>query len=706
MSARPIDIYEKYINLFPIRINPPLDALLPIQQEEISKFPISIKNNKDNNYLAIAETKELMNYVPSSVEAGKVIRTIFCDSIKRNKNLILTHFGTQFADVTKPLKTYFDKQGNKIAIVYPSFSFRIWEIEGMFYLCLDWNLAVRNLLSIDSLSKAGLMDVKQLQYAEFKTDKDTSFGHIISSDTSGTQLETETKEIVKVSNDSVYPSLPSKDICFILSRLGLTNIDRDIKELSLLLVDQPARQRFERICNVAKVISERVFPIKIGPYLLELDSAPAKLLAPTFTVIEDIKEADAIFDREDLSKTSKKILDGLTSYGTYEKPKQDINVVLLSCNSVKNKLEALISAIKDGYRNPKYKGLGSTFGVNLKIVENIETISCNEYLDACKKFVKGSNFEKTNIFIIYVPESIGKASYDSPYFVIKKYLIENGIPSQVVDEETLNKPQWKDLNLGLDIFAKCGYVPWVLADEMPDVDLFIGLSWSQITDNLGTNRIMSYVNVFDKFGRWRFYHGDAEACDYQDRHTHYNNLIIDSINKFQGINASNKIDKIHIHYNQKFSKQDRLILYKSIRNILPKAIVYFTSINTQNTFRLFDLADEGGFISRGTYVKFSDNQFLISTTGRNAFGQKGLGTPKILHIINHILPEDTSVDLGNIAKHILNLTRLNWASSSSSFCHEPVTIKFAREIAYFMSVFMRDRGFRLNERIKNKPWFL
>ena len=63
------------------------------------------------------------------------------------------------------------------------------------------------------------------------------------------------------------------------------------------------------------------------------------------------------------------------------------------------------------------------------------------------------------------------------------------------------------------------------------------------------------------------------------------------------------------------------------------------------------------------------------------------------------------VDLKNIAQHILCLTKLNWASVKS-FCHEPITTKYAGHIAYFMNVFINDSSFSISERIRNKPWFL
>jgi hypothetical protein len=64
-----------------------------------------------------------------------------------------------------------------------------------------------------------------------------------------------------------------------------------------------------------------------------------------------------------------------------------------------------------------------------------------------------------------------------------------------------------------------------------------------------------------------------------------------------------------------------------------------------------------------------------------------------------------TMNLTTIAQHILSLTRLNWASTKN-FCHEPITTKYAGDIACFMNVFMNDTSFSISERIRNKPWFL
>src|SRR5215210_7562187 len=95
----------------------------------------------------------------------------------------------------------------------------------------------------------------------------------------------------------------------------------------------------------------------------------------------------------------------------------------------------------------------------------------------------------------------------------------------MVDEATLINPRMKDLNLGLNLFAKAGYTPWVLDEGIEGVDLFIGLSYTAQRVQGRSRRMMAYVNVFDRYGRWRLYQGDAKAFPFEDRLDHLGGLV-------------------------------------------------------------------------------------------------------------------------------------------------------------------------------------
>jgi hypothetical protein len=214
----------------------------------------------------------------------------------------------------------------------------------------------------------------------------------------------------------------------------------------------------------------------------------------------------------------------------------------------------------------------------------------------------------------------------------------------------------------------------------------------------------AYVNVFDKFGRWRFYQGNVEAFPYDERHKYYRQIIKSCIQKYRSENQESKLNNIHIHYSQKMKWKDREAISEEVKKTIPECKTVFVYINTHLPIRLFDRATPDGSIERGSYVLISDNQFWLSTTGHNIYNQKGLGTPRILNVTVYPPPE-TDTGLKTIAQHILSLTRLNWASTRA-FCNEPITTKYAGDISYLMTIFMEDPNFSISERIRDKAWFL
>jgi hypothetical protein len=63
-------------------------------------------------------------------------------------------------------------------------------------------------------------------------------------------------------------------------------------------------------------------------------------------------------------------------------------------------------------------------------------------------------------------------------------------------------------------------------------------------------------------------------------------------------------------------------------------------------------------------------------------------------------------DLRALAYQILSLTKLNWASTDS-LCAEPITTKYAGDIAYLTAAFLRQKvDFRLHIVLERTPWFI
>jgi ADP-ribosylglycohydrolase len=700
LEEKDVGIYEKYGNLFRLTIRPTIDKLYVVPTTEVTNLPAVQRFGKDKS-LSIVKEEGLAEHPVIMKVVKNIIRQLLCQKIEATPGLQLGGFKTKIIDKhITPLKVY----GDKIVIVHPGCKFRVMHIGQEIYLCLDYTVIVRNYLRAHEVR--GLLPgyTFNLDKGFYESDNgEWKPGRI--EDVVGNEATVITEEgSIRVPSSKFLPDIPPTRLSKLLARKGIkTDFDREIKKFSLLTVDNPTIQRFQKIVDIAKDLKRAIFPLKVGRYEIDLDTEPARLMSPTFDVKTDLSEPFSIFDHEDETKRSQVILEGLTRHGSFDKPKKDIKIVILTTKEQSIPINMLIERISKGA--DRYVGMGKTFGSSIKIIETMKTDLIAQYLDKCKEFMRRPDFEDADLFFVFMPEEEGKASYNSAYYEVKKFLTANGIPSQMVDEETLRNPKFKDLNIALNIFAKAGYTPWVLDEELENVDLFIGLSYSAIKRGRLIDRMMAYVNVFDKYGRWKFYQGDVEAFSYEQRHKHYKEIVKASIDRYKAENPGQEIRKIHIHYTQKLKRADMEAIIVQVNSLLPECQVTFVYINTNLPVRLFDKATEDGSLERKSYVIIDKNQFFMSTTGANIFHQKGMGTPKILSVVVINLKEPESINIQTVAQHILSLTRLNWASTRN-FCHEPITVKFAGDISYFMNVFMNDPSFHVSERIRNKPWFL
>jgi argonaute-like protein implicated in RNA metabolism and viral defense len=371
-------------------------------------------------------------------------------------------------------------------------------------------------------------------------------------------------------------------------------------------------------------------------------------------------------------------------------------------------MASLIERLKAGAY--KYRGAERTFHARLSYRAIVTVPSPAQALEECRRLLQehpdwAGNKALDRLFLVHTPESAYALDDErSPYYQVKRFLLEAGVPCQMVDTPTLRNPDWKDLNLALNITAKCGIVPWVLPDALPDADFFVGLSYTQHREAAG-DRLLGFANVFNEYGRWLFYSGSAEAFGFSERVLHFRQLTKRTLEELR----LSETPSVHFHYSAKFSKEDRRAILEAAREVRPKGRYFFVWINTRHLVRLYDRRTEtDGSLARGLYVATSPNQIYLSTTGYNPY-RKVLGTPQPLELnVRAELPEghEAGVDLRSAAVQVLSLTKLNWASTDS-LCGEPITTKYAGDIAYLTAAFMRQgQTFRLHPVLVRTPWFI
>lgn len=598
---------------------------------------------------------------------------------------------------------------------YPAYIFQIREFFNKFYLSVDYTLVVKNIVRVNELLKIFRSEKLNGKRCMALSSNWTN-GRIVSCSSEITTVHFEDRgtDDEEIDSDKVIPDLPMDMIKGIVKeRITHFDLAKEIKRNSLALEPNSSRIRSEKTIAVVNDVAQHIFPLSLGNITLSLSSTPISLnrfdQTSEFSVVS-LSEPIVEFHRQ---QGSPDIRNGITRFGSYQADPKTLELIPICLLPFRDKMAVLIDRLKVG--KYKYAGSERTFSTRLTYNSIITVQNPGEILSECKRIIQEhpewiGQHQLPRLFLVHTPET-GFALDDenSPYYLVKRLLLENGIPCQMVDSPTIENPDWKDLNLALNIIAKCGVTPWVLPDRIPDADFFIGLSFTQNRKD-GLRRLLGYATVFNQFGKWEFYTGNTETFSYEEREKFFDQLTQQTLRRLVSQNSLSDRPNIYFHYSAKFSREDRNTILQAARKVRPNGTYSFVSINTHHNIRLYDNRPEtDGSLSRGCYIPISSRALLLSTTGYNPY-RKAIGTPKPLEISIRVEPPASEryapADLLALARQILSLTKLNWASTDS-ICGEPITTKYAGDIAYLTDAFLRQTGtFKLHPVLERTPWFI
>lgn len=591
------------------------------------------------------------------------------------------------------------------------FQFKLYGEE--MFLCIDYTLEVKNKSNARALLKFLSSQDLVGRHVVAKTTQWLR-GRIVRIDIETTLIQFDETGIEEfVDSSQVIPELP---IAMIEKNLKSSNIRfdlfREIKKSSLSLDPNSSRIRAEKSITTAGELSSSVFPLVVNDLIITLNKTPLSLFRGKneSMTVQSLAEPVVEFNKK---QETPDIRDGITRFGSYESSPKTIELIPICLVSQRDGMKNLIERLKAG--KFKYSGSERTFHTRLSYNGIITVPSTDQILEECKRLINEhkewpGDSSLNRLFLVHTPEQdFALDDEKSPYYKVKRFLLEQGIPCQMVDTPTLQNPDWKDLNLALNITAKCGVTPWVLPNSIPDADFFIGLSYTQ-SHSQGLRRLLGYSTVFNKFGNWEFYSGNTDAFSYEERSTFFAQLAENTLKQITQTSSLSDRPNIYFHYSSKFSKDDIAVIVAASRRVRPQGTYHFVSINSHHNIRLYDNRPEtDGSMSRGSYVSTSPKQIIISTTGYNPY-RKAIGTPKPLEVSIWIESPATDKrllpDLKALANQILSLTKLNWASTDS-LCGEPITIKYAGDIAYLTDAFLRQSdSFKLHQVLEKTPWFI
>jgi hypothetical protein len=516
---------------------------------------------------------------------------------------------------------------------------------------------------------------------------------------------------------SVYLEPRPEIIRSLLHDLGhVFDVVKFQQEKSFLTSSVPSKDRFQKTQEIVRdylVEKAAVFPLRAGDLQIDIEGEPTPIRGTGFPRAGQLTEPLILFDKSDSSAVHLQAYWGLRTFGPYTKDRPVIKVALLGGPIGLRNLRDLVNTLNKGTRIMP-GGVRQFFNTRLEIADEEEVIADNldSYIKASHAIGDRSDKRGVDIVLVHLTRSTSDFELDTPYYNIKPILLEYGLPSQMLTAGKLTGPnaQWLHADVASGIFAKAGGHPWVLAEDIEDFDLILGVGLSEAiskTKRAGARpRYLGFANVFDERGRWMFFESTSALYDSERHAQQLTELISQGIDRYE--TEQKRLPRsIAIHYYKTFSRAEKEATIKVLEEKVGDHKVAFITIDKSHPMRLYDLHTQDGSFPRAHYAQLSDSEFLLSTTGYTELARKRLGTPAILKVSISQSPEPF-VSLPSIAAQILALTRLNY-KTVTPVVGEPVTLSFSNLVANFMAVFSEhqwkeahDKGTRVNTR----PWFL
>lgn len=305
----------------------------------------------------------------------------------------------------------------------------------------------------------------------------------------------------------------------------------------------------------------------------------------------------------------------------------------------------------------------------------------------------------------------------SPYYFIKRLFIKRRLPVQAITFENIGKKdglKWSAANIGLQIFAKLGGVPWKVKPSTERCVIFGIGSAHELDDNGSYRKYLAYSVCLDSSGIYRRLDVLGESENRQSYLADFKGNIIQAIAN-QLDNATN-FDTCVIHVPFKV-RRDELDEIRSGLNqlVVDHKEVTFACIKVNTNNKFFGFANTNSRVPyESTLVELSDREYLIWLEGLH-FGKetvyKRIGNPIHVEFLYFRSPDNSDARIPHQAarkaylQDIINLSGANWRGFNAKLA--PISIYYPQLIAkYVMGFKALGDGDEVAISDLGEPWFL
>jgi hypothetical protein len=416
--------------------------------------------------------------------------------------------------------------------------------------------------------------------------------------------------------------------------------------------------------------------------------------------------------REDKKSASQFM--GLKQFGPYSAINDDIHYVFI----FESRFRDFANDIYLGLIGKKYGGLfpGLNELFELKIQKSdVSQVPVSVYsqhsLDVAFKQVQKISSEKEDkriVGIFITPEQEILSGDTTAYFYLKHLFASNGLPLQVINYEHLsntNTLKWSLANIGLQIFAKLGGIPWRVQPSN-DKCLILGMGSAHRVESNGTiQKYFGYSVCLDSSGVFQ----KINVLAYHQDKTKYLKALRTELMSTILSDVGSTYKKCVLHLPFKIQKEEIATIRQSVRDVGLQTNVDFRviKINTDNKF--FGFSSHNTRIPyESTYVRLAYSEYLAWFEGLQ-YGKENVhnkvGNPVHLQFLRE--ENENDEDDRSYLQDIINLSGANWRGFNSKLI--PISIYYSSLIAGYAKEFEEiDDMQTVKKEISNitSPWFL
>lgn len=359
--------------------------------------------------------------------------------------------------------------------------------------------------------------------------------------------------------------------------------------------------------------------------------------------------------------------------------------------------------LKGAYSPGTFSGMTDIFKMPFDKKE-VKHFSINDYsfntLDNFIAEVKKTQETNTTKKIIAVFIEPNTDEDNQHYFYLKYHLTKSQIPIQFISNEKLSDRsalKWSLSSIGLQMFAKCGGIPWLVNPSNKDC-LIIGIGSVHEEQDDGTiNKYFAYSICLDSSGMYKKVDVLSESNTKEDYYKQLKERLLLILRE----NTNYK--KVALHLPFKIKREE----IEEIKQVLKTTKdIEFKVIKINDTNKFFGYSQHNTRIPyESEYIQISNSEYLLWFEGLK-YGKENVfqkvGGPVHIEFINY----DGQNNDSNLSylQDIINLSGANWRGFNAK--QLPVSIYYSQLVAKYMKGFKHYNNFDFSVFENALPWFL